>query len=349
MMPNDTPHLVPDIHDKDTHLCAKCNGQLRMRLAQGGDFPGHWFIRCHHCRYHYTFPFHAPTCCDVAVPTASRDSTSARGSVAKPARLPRLPCTDALCPGKHHRQCPHQWCKRCCVQHGGCVVHTSAHVITSTTAPPISIPRLMPRPAAHSPTILNPRLLDLPPLDPSFDAFLEGLSADSPERHLDRALRNQQRQAAEQEREFDLLLNKDLHDAIEMSLEALRTDLDATWNEAGLSSPSPPPVKEHRKRRATAVEDEGRRSRKRRAMAVEDKGEGSKRRGKQRAMTPVDESEGDVEIVGSFRTQGSSPSIPIVLIDTPPRSSTSTWVPSVRRDRVRTTSGGPGTAAHSDW
>ncbi|EDR07399.1 uncharacterized protein LACBIDRAFT_327878 [Laccaria bicolor S238N-H82] len=36
--------------------CGKCGGQLQVKVTKGGNFPGHYYIHCIPCAYHFIFP-----------------------------------------------------------------------------------------------------------------------------------------------------------------------------------------------------------------------------------------------------------------------------------------------------
>ncbi|KAF8226602.1 hypothetical protein L208DRAFT_1206439, partial [Tricholoma matsutake] len=91
-----------------TNPCPRCGCIVPVKLAKGGQYPGHHYMHCQSCKNHYVFPMISST-------------------PAMPAQCSRMPrptkgCAQLLCPKAPHRSCPNTMCKLCCIDRmGGCI------------------------------------------------------------------------------------------------------------------------------------------------------------------------------------------------------------------------------------
>ncbi|KDR83981.1 hypothetical protein GALMADRAFT_275227 [Galerina marginata CBS 339.88] len=82
--------------------CNKCGGQLQVKLAKGGNFPGHYYIHCIPCSYHFVFP-------KADVP---RSAAVSPGILAQPQAII---CGRLGCKRRGSTQCVRRMCKQCCI------------------------------------------------------------------------------------------------------------------------------------------------------------------------------------------------------------------------------------------
>lgn len=87
-------------------------GQLLVKLAIGGNFPGHRYINCVPCGYHFVFPKE-----DVPHLTAVSANSS------QPPAIQGGRTVDCSKPGCKRRgclQCLRRMCNQCCIAQSGC-------------------------------------------------------------------------------------------------------------------------------------------------------------------------------------------------------------------------------------
>ncbi|PPQ83678.1 hypothetical protein CVT26_006237 [Gymnopilus dilepis] len=104
-------------------LCPHCISCLPVNLAVGGKFPGQYYLHCHQCGYHHTFP-------PGVAPRSSAASQPTPGiaSNAGPLLPPSIPVTQGICarmgcskPSHSScRQAAGKMCKPCCIMNNGC-------------------------------------------------------------------------------------------------------------------------------------------------------------------------------------------------------------------------------------
>jgi len=94
--------------------CAKCGGQLLVKLAIGGNFQGHRYIHCLPCGYHFVFPKE-----DIphlaAVLANSSQPPAIQGGLNR-----TVDCSKPGCKRRGCLQCLRRMCKQCCIAQSGC-------------------------------------------------------------------------------------------------------------------------------------------------------------------------------------------------------------------------------------
>lgn len=94
-------------------MCVHCGSHLPVKLAKGGNSPGHYYIHCIACSYHFTFPKLASPhpLPQPFPPTATHDGLAT-------SRV--IDCAKPGCKRRGCIQCPRRMCKQCCVLLPGC-------------------------------------------------------------------------------------------------------------------------------------------------------------------------------------------------------------------------------------
>ncbi|KAF8804504.1 hypothetical protein BYT27DRAFT_7071774, partial [Phlegmacium glaucopus] len=90
---------MPPHHDVNGPCtCPGCGGHLPVKLAKGGNSPGHHYIHCALCNYHYTFP-----------------KQSVVDGPSPPPVSQSIACAKVGCKRRGSTQCSCYMCKQCCV------------------------------------------------------------------------------------------------------------------------------------------------------------------------------------------------------------------------------------------
>ncbi|KAF8972916.1 hypothetical protein BDZ97DRAFT_1778362 [Flammula alnicola] len=137
--------------------CGKCGGQLQVKLAKGGNFPGHHYIHCVPCGYHFVFPkADIPRSVTVSPQPFLSPPPATQGSLTQPRTID---CSKPGCMRRGCIQCLRRMCKQCCIAQSGCSLR--AHTFEQLSA----------RQRSKLPELPMALQADEFPLDPSLRAI----------------------------------------------------------------------------------------------------------------------------------------------------------------------------------
>ncbi|KAF8165810.1 hypothetical protein B0H34DRAFT_805105 [Crassisporium funariophilum] len=93
-------------------FCTRCGGQLQVKLAKTGNYPGQYYLHCVPCSYHFVFP-QSEVPRSVAI---SQTPPLSQSSVSQASGQPRfIDCSKPGCTRRGCIQCSRQMCKQCCI------------------------------------------------------------------------------------------------------------------------------------------------------------------------------------------------------------------------------------------
>ncbi|THV06825.1 hypothetical protein K435DRAFT_789273 [Dendrothele bispora CBS 962.96] len=118
------------------NACPDCGQMLSIKLAEGGEAPGTYFLRCVRCKYFYRFTtseaqaafdngWRPQKCSPLLSAPAVLNTTP---TLASPVLQPAVPaktsqrCAGGCAKGKANALCKMRLCKNCCIDQGGCLL-----------------------------------------------------------------------------------------------------------------------------------------------------------------------------------------------------------------------------------
>ncbi|KAF8220830.1 hypothetical protein L208DRAFT_1331481 [Tricholoma matsutake] len=109
--------MAPGASLADQHTCSKCGQALFTKKAKGGMAPGHYYIHCLPCHFHFTFPLDTPH--GPSIPSTM--TLPSMGPSASATHTAVNHCVKANCVRVAHRSCINKMCKvDCIIIKGGC-------------------------------------------------------------------------------------------------------------------------------------------------------------------------------------------------------------------------------------
>ncbi|EDR07791.1 uncharacterized protein LACBIDRAFT_297952 [Laccaria bicolor S238N-H82] len=242
--------ILPHDHTAGLCECPNCHNMIPVSgPAVSGCAPGHLYIHCIGCNYHYTFPKRCQ-CVSHRSPalTISAGSSSQKHVVRHPSPTPlsaavgRIPCPTRDCTKSVNVLCVNKSCKNCCIGKGGCKI--TSHRLDKMSkrekkkralVDPFPHRSYSLRPPSPLIPLNHPPLTLSPQLNLNFDA--EDFNWPSAVVTMERQrLEIEVEKAAEERRE------KELEDQEEMEYQAALAASMASPAYTPNPSPLPPPV-----------------------------------------------------------------------------------------------------------
>ncbi|KIJ90813.1 hypothetical protein K443DRAFT_657600 [Laccaria amethystina LaAM-08-1] len=164
-----TNPTLPHDHTADHCECANCRNTLTVKgPAASGIAPGHLYIHCNSCGYHYTFPkwcqriTHRSPALVISAGSSSRKQVVRRASHAT--TVADKQCATTTCAKGANMLCSNKSCKNCCIAKGGCKI-SSHHRDMISKRERKKVAHLMPAPRPYSFRPPSPLIeLSQPPL-----------------------------------------------------------------------------------------------------------------------------------------------------------------------------------------
>ncbi|THU87680.1 hypothetical protein K435DRAFT_867067 [Dendrothele bispora CBS 962.96] len=127
-MSSSTPNLSSE------NTCPTCQQLLPVKLAQGGEMPGTYFVQCLRCKYFHRFPTaDAQRAYDSGwsprrvspllartLPSNSALPSTQSAPMSNTTRTAAVRCAGGCTKGKVNNYCKRGRCKNCCIDAGGC-------------------------------------------------------------------------------------------------------------------------------------------------------------------------------------------------------------------------------------
>ncbi|KAJ7090837.1 hypothetical protein B0H15DRAFT_948601 [Mycena belliarum] len=167
------------------NACPSCGAYLSIKFALGGQSAGHYYIRCHDCRFFHAFPrrIDPPTVAHVCpplglnVPTSNSSPIMAQPSQPKKRASNGLHCVANGCGRKASPACAHTRCKtHCIIDKAGCLAvgHQAERLTSRQQAKQKHITRRLSAPQAVSTSRSSPApRRPLPPLSPRTNSIIQ--------------------------------------------------------------------------------------------------------------------------------------------------------------------------------
>lgn len=173
-----TDPTIPHDHTADHCECPNCRNTLAVKgPAASGIAPGHLYIHCNGCGYHYTFPKWCQRITRRSPALVVSAGSSSRKHVVRHSShgvtVADKQCATTTCTKGANTLCSNKSCKNCCITKGGCKI-SSHHRDMLSKRERKKIAHLMPAPRPYSFRPPSPLIeLSHPPLTMSPPSVVE--------------------------------------------------------------------------------------------------------------------------------------------------------------------------------